>query len=78
MIDALGAPIPFTFAVDSADALFSVCTNGTCATAFANLAGTAGQAAETFALGMPFFYGRQVFTSIWGKFLSPNGPWYAY
>jgi hypothetical protein len=27
---------------------------------------------------MPFFYGKQVFVSIWGQVLSPNGPWYAF
>ncbi len=64
----------YTLSVDSADALFSI--NG--ATAFANLAGTAGQGSSTFALGMPFFYGRKVYTSIWDQLYSTlNGPWYA-
>jgi hypothetical protein len=63
----------FNLTIDSADALFTVD-----AVAFANLGGTAGQGIDTFALGMPFFYGKQVFTSIWGKPLSINGPWYAF
>jgi len=70
---ANGTQGSFTFAVDSADTLFNAG-----ATAFANLGGTAGQAVQTFALGMPFFYGRQVFVSIWGQALSTNGPWYAF
>lgn len=68
-----GATGTFNLAVTSADALFN-----TGAAAFATLAGSAGQATETFALGMPFFYGRTVFTSIWFQALSPNGPWYAF
>jgi hypothetical protein len=71
--DVNGALGTFNLAIDSADALFSVS-----ATAFGNLGGTAGQPAESFALGMPFFYGRQVFTAIWGKPLALNGPWYAF
>jgi hypothetical protein len=71
---ANGAQGTFTLSVDSADALFSI--NG--ATAFDNLAGSAGQGASTFALGMPFFYGRKVYTSIWDQLYSTlNGPWYA-
>lgn len=70
---ANGAQGSLNLAIDSADVLFNVG-----ATAFANLGGTAGQPAQTFALGMPFYYGRQVFTSIWGKPLSINGPWYAF
>ena len=71
--DAFGNPVAFNFAIENADTLFTIG-----ATALANLGGTAGQPAESFALGMPFFYGRKVFTSIWGKFLAPNGPWYAF
>jgi hypothetical protein len=72
-IDVLGNSATVDFSVESADTLFS-----TGASAFANLAGSAGQAADTFAWGMPFFYGRKVFVSIWGQVLSPNGPWYAF
>ena len=72
-IDALGTTGTVEFSVESADTLFS---SG--ASAFANLGGTAGQPADTFVWGMPFFYGRKVFVSIWGQVLSPNGPWYAF
>ena len=71
---ANGTQGTFALTIDNAEALFSI--NG--ATAFANLAGTAGQGASTFALGMPFFYGKKVFTSIWHQQYSTlNGPWYA-
>lgn len=74
LIAANAAQGTFTLNIDSADTLFSI--NG--ATAFANLAGTAGQGASTFALGMPFLYGKKVFTSIWHQQYSTlNGPWYA-
>lgn len=73
LTDAAGTAGSFDLAVANADTLFN-----TGATAFANLGGTAGQAAQTFSLGMPFFYGRKVFTSIWGQVLSANGPWYAF
>jgi Protein of unknown function (DUF3443) len=32
----------------------------------------------TFAWGMPFFYGKQVYLSIWQQAGSENGPWYAW
>lgn len=73
LTDVLGGRGAFELAIDSADTLF-----GTGATALSNLGGSAGQAPPTFALGLPFFYGRQVFTSIWGQALATNGPWYAF
>ena len=33
---------------------------------------------KTFAWGMPFFYGKQVYLSIWEQSGSVNGPWYAW
>ena len=45
---------------------------------FSNLGGAAGQGADTFVWGLPFFYGRSVFTSIWGQALATNGPWNAF
>lgn len=73
IIDVAGTSGRIDFSVASADALFA--TGGA---AFANLGGSAGQAASAFAWGMPFFYGRKVFVSIWGQVLSPTGPWYAF
>jgi hypothetical protein len=73
MTDAAGVHGSFNFAVASADTLFN-----TGASAFADLGGSAGQTAGTFAMGLPFFYGRSVFTSIWGQVLSASGPWYAF
>lgn len=61
------------FAIRSADDLFRVGNLG-----FANLGGSAGQGADTFVWGLPFFYGRTVLTSIWGQALSANGPWNAF
>ncbi len=63
----------WTISVANADALFS-----TSSVAFANLAGSVTQGTSTFVWGLPFFYGRTVFTSIWGQALSPNGPWNAF
>jgi Protein of unknown function (DUF3443) len=71
--DAFGATAPVDYSVANADGLF-----GTSSVAFATLAGSAGQGASTFVWGLPFFYGRSVFTSIWGQALSPNGPWNAF
>ena len=73
LTDATGVQGSFDIAVESADTLFN-----TGAVAFANLAGSAGQAQQTFVVGLPFFYGRQVFQSIWGQALATNGPWYAF
>ena len=73
LTDAAGTQGSFAFAVANADTLFNAG-----ATAFADLGGSAGQSTQTFALGLPFFYGRKVFISIWGQALSPNGPWYAF
>jgi hypothetical protein len=73
LTDAAGVSGSFDIAVSNADSLFN-----TGATAFANLGGSVGQAAQTFSLGMPFYYGRKVFTSIWGQQLALNGPWYAF
>lgn len=61
------------FSIASADALFAAGNVG-----YSNLGGTAGQGAATFVWGLPFFYGRTVFTSIWGQPLSVQGPWNAF
>jgi hypothetical protein len=47
-------------------------------TAFSGLAGSAPGGSASFAWGMPFFYGRQVFLSIWQQAGSLNGPWVAW
>lgn len=71
--DAFGTTAPIDYAVANADVLFR-----SSSVAFGGLAGSAGQGANTFVWGLPFFYGRSVFTSIWGQALSPNGPWNAF
>jgi hypothetical protein len=71
--DAYGATASVNYSVANADVLFQ-----TSSVAFASLAGSAGQGANTFVWGMPFFYGRAVFTSIWGQDLSKSGPWNAF
>lgn len=64
--------VPFT--IVSADVLFA-----TSNVAFANLGGAAGAAnSGAFVWGLPFFYGRSVYTSIWGQALAAQGPWYAF
>ncbi len=71
---ALGGTATVNFSIANANALFST-TN----TAFASLGGSAGSAnAGAFVWGLPFFYGRAVYTSIWGQALSVNGPWYGF
>jgi|WetSurMetagenome_2_1015567.scaffolds.fasta_scaffold13434_4 hypothetical protein len=72
--DPFGATSHIDFRVASADALFS-----TANTAFANLGGAAGSSnAGAFVWGLPFFFGRTVYTSIWGQALAVDGPWYAF
>ena len=71
--DVHGTSALVSFDVANADALFS-----TSSVAFANLAGSTGGGSASFTWGLPFFYGRAVFTSIWGQTLSPNGPWNAF
>jgi hypothetical protein len=71
--DSLGTTGPLAYDVTSADALFS-----TSSLAFNDLAGTVAPGSPSFVWGLPFFYGRTVYTSIWGRTLSPNGPWNAF
>jgi hypothetical protein len=71
------SPATVKFKIANSDLLFSTASN-----AFNNLGGSMGSsapgAAQTFVWGLPFFYGRSVYTSIWGQLLSPNGPWNAF
>lgn len=60
------------FQVANADRLFA---SGN--VAFSNLGGTAGHA-QAFVWGLPFFYGRSVYTAIWGQALATQGPWFAF
>jgi len=73
--DGFGNSVTLSFQVANTDRLFA-----TSNVAFANLAGSAGGAANpgAFVWGMPFFYGRSVYTSIWGQALAVNGPWVAF
>jgi hypothetical protein len=62
------------FQVANAEALFS-----TSNTAFSGASGAAPAGSTAFAWGMPFFYGKKVYMSIWDitSFSSP-APWYAW
>ena len=71
--DVLGNSTTADFSIANADALFTTTSN-----AFDDLGGAVGQGSASFVWGLPFFYGRPVFTSIWGQALSPNGPWNAF
>ncbi len=72
--DGAGAQAQVDFSVTSADLLFA-----TSNVAFADLGGAAGTAnAGAFVWGLPFFYGRHVYTAIWGQALAESGPWYAF
>ncbi len=64
---------PVSFSIANADAIF-----GTSSTAFNNLGGSITSAPQTFVWGLSFFFGRSVYTSIWGQALSSNGPWNAF
>ena len=66
------------FTIANSDLLFSISS-----IAFNNLGGSMGSSAprapQTFVWGLPFFYGRSVYTSIWGQWLSTTqGPWNAF
>ena len=65
------------FRVGNADALF-LTTNA----AFGDLAGAPPSSTITakpsFSWGLPFFYGRRVYLSIWERAGAVNGPWYAW
>jgi len=63
-----------SFYVGSADALF-ITTN----TAFGNLAGVPPNGSTAFSWGLPFFFGKHVYLSIWqGSGASTIWPWYAW
>jgi len=74
------------FSVDNADSMFASYPGYT---VFSDLAGhngtyntcINGEGACSFVWGLPFFYGRAVYTQIDGQrppFGSPGGPWWAY
>jgi hypothetical protein len=68
---ANGATGSVTFAIGNATALFASGNN-----AFSNLA---GQASNYFDWGLPFFFGRRVFTAIEARATpAGNGPYYAF
>jgi Protein of unknown function (DUF3443) len=64
-----------SFSIDNTDNLFN---NNPSNAAFSTLGGP--QPAPTFDWGLPFFYGRSVFTAIDGQSVSgqPTTPWWAY
>jgi hypothetical protein len=65
-------PVQVAFQIGNAEALFS--TNNT---AFSDAAGATPSSTTSFAWGMPFFYGRNVYLSIWDLHQA-TGPWYAW
>jgi hypothetical protein len=72
--DAFGNATTVQLTITSADLLFA-----TPNVAFANLGGVAGAGNPgAFVWGLPFFYGRSVYTSIWGQSLAGAGPWWAF
>jgi hypothetical protein len=67
-------PVSVVFQVGNAEALFS-----TSNTAFGDAAGAAPTGSTSFAWGMPFFYGKRVYMSIWDiTTFGSAGPWYAW
>jgi len=86
MSDVVGSMVSVDFSIANADVLFSGSSS-----AFANLGGSLGldpldcqvtktcrYPEKTFVWGLSFFFGRSVYTSIWGQALSTNGPWNAF
>lgn len=65
--------VSLQFALGNAEALFS-----TSNTAFGSAAGSAPPGSKAFAWGMPFFYGRRVYMSIWDITGAVVAPWYAW
>jgi hypothetical protein len=65
-----------SFAVDNADALFATNSGGD--SVFSTLGGT--NSADSFDWGLPFFFGRNVFTAIDGQTVANvgSGPFWAY
>jgi hypothetical protein len=61
------------FDVGNADAMFSTKNS-----AFGTLAGAPPQNGGSFSWGLPFFYGKKVYLSIWQQAGAINGPWYAW
>jgi hypothetical protein len=66
-------PVGVQFSVGNAEALFS-----TSNTAFGDAAGAAPTGSTSFAWGMPFFYGKKVYMSIWDITGAVVAPWYAW
>jgi hypothetical protein len=73
LTDARGDTTSVAYTVASADALFNTSGIG-----FDDLGGTLAPGSRSFVWGLPFFYGRSVYTSIWGQTLSSAGPWNAF
>ena len=69
LTDVFGTSATVPLAIANADGLFK-----TANTAFADLAGVAGSPGA-FVWGLPFFFGRPVYTAIWGQALAQDGPW---
>lgn len=65
--------VSVNFQIGNVEALFS--TNNT---AFSDSAGAAPTGSASFAWGMPFFYGRNVYLAIWQQAGALTGPWYAW
>ena len=71
--DNTGASASVAYEVVNADALFATSSLG-----LDDLAGSITAGSSSFVWGLPFFYGRTVYTSIWGQSLSTDGPWNAF
>jgi hypothetical protein len=66
-----------SLSIGNADLMFAVTNSSN--TAFPTLGGAAGAANPgAFVWGLPFFYGKSVYTSIWFQRLSEKGPWYTF
>ena len=64
---------PVSFVVGNASSLFS-----TSNAAFSDLTGSQPVGSNAFTWGLPFFFGKKVFLSIWGQRGSSSGPWYSW
>jgi hypothetical protein len=73
LVDGGGFTGTTSFNVASAQVLFN-----TSNVAFNDLGGFSGSHTNVFVWGMPFYYGRSVYTAIWGQPLAERGPWWAF
>ena len=74
----MSSPVTVNFSIEDANTLFN--NNGGNNTAFSTLGGPLPASMNSFDFGLPFFYGKNVFTAIQDQSTpgGPTGPFFAY